>query len=337
MADGGEGTVAAFLEGGARMERRTVCGPRGAPVEAAFAVEDEIAVVEMASASGLALLARDQYDARGATTYGTGELIGAALDCGVARVVIGIGGSATSDGGAGMLTALGARFLDRNGQLLAPGGAPLRELARIDLSQLDPRLRRVTLEVAADVDNPLCGAAGAAAIFGPQKGASPADVASLERALAHYADVAAATLGRDDRDLPGAGAAGGLGFAFVAFLGARLRPGVEIVAELRGLDASLRGAWLCVSGEGRIDRQTLHGKTVAGIATIARRHGVPVVALAGTLDAEAEDALFERGVTCVPILERPMPLEAAMAATATLVERAASRLARTIAAVVPEG
>ncbi len=332
MADGGEGTVAAFLEGGARALRRTVSGPRGAAVEAAFARDGDIAILEMASASGLALLARDGHDARAASTYGTGELICAALDSGATRIVVGIGGSATNDGGAGMLAALGARLLDADGEAVAPGGAPLGALATIDLTHLDPRLREVTLEVAADVDNPLCGPTGASAIFGPQKGASAADVAELDAALGHFADVAAATLGRDDRNVPGAGAAGGLGFAFVAFLGACLRPGVEIVAELRGLDAALRGASFCVSGEGRIDAQTLHGKTVAGIANIAERHGVPVIALAGTLEAEAEDALFARGVTCVPILEGPMDLEAAMLQTAALVERAAARVARTIEA-----
>ncbi|GAC1542860.1 MAG: glycerate kinase [Vulcanimicrobiaceae bacterium] len=337
MADGGEGTVAAFVEGGARTERRSVRGPRGGVVEAAFARDGAIAVVEMASASGLALLARDEYDAGAATTYGTGELIAAALETGATRIVVGIGGSATNDGGAGMLAALGARFLDAAGNALPPGGAHLRDLATIDLTHLDPRLRDVTLEVAADVDNPLCGPTGASAVFGPQKGASQAGVASLDAALGHYADVAAATLGRDERDVPGAGAAGGLGFAFIAFMGARLRPGVEIIAELRGLEAALRGAAFCFSGEGRVDEQTLRGKTVAGVATIARRHGVPVVALAGTLEAAAEDALFARGVVCVPIAEGPMPLETAMRETAALVERAAARVARTIAATARFG
>ncbi len=331
MADGGEGTVAAFIDGGAHTEWRRVCGPRGAPVDAAFAFDGDVAVVEMASASGLALLARDAYAAGEATTYGTGELIRAALDCGATRIVVGIGGSATNDGGSGMLAALGVRFLDASGNALPPGGVHLCHLVTIDPTHLDPRLGGIALEVAADVDNPLCGPTGASAIFGPQKGASPAEVVALDAALGHYADLAAATLGRDERNVPGTGAAGGLGFAFVAFLGARLRPGVEIVAELRGLDVALRGALLCISGEGRIDAQTLHGKTVAGVAAIARRHGVPVIALAGTLDAEAEDALFARGVTCVPILERPMALDVAMLHTAVLVERAAARIARTIA------
>ncbi len=328
MADGGEGTVAAFLEGGYNAERRTVCGPRGARVDAQYAANGNVAVIEMASASGLALLADDAYDARTATTFGTGELIRAALDRGATRIVVGIGGSATNDAGAGMLVALGARLLDGRGEPLSDGGAALRELASIDLSRLDARLSGVQFEVAADVDNPLCGPNGATSIFGPQKGATPADVVELDAALRHFADIAASTVGRDFRDAPGAGAAGGLGFACLAFLNAQLRPGVEIVSELRGLDAALSGAMLCCSGEGRIDRQTLRGKTVAGVAKIARRYHVPLIAFAGTLEALAEEALFGHGITCVPIVDGPMPLEAAMRDTAVLIERAAARVAR---------
>lgn len=331
MADGGEGTIDAFVDGGAEMRRQTVRGPLGGSVSATFARAGDVAIVEMASASGLALLDRAAYDAMAATTYGTGELVVAALDSGARRIVVGIGGSATNDGGAGMLAALGARFLDGAGIEIEYGGGRLRELASIDLSGLDSRLREVAIEVAADVDNPLCGPSGASAMFGPQKGASPADVLELDAALSHFADVAAATLGRDDRNVPGVGAAGGLGFAFVAFLGARLRPGVEIVAELRGLDTALRDASLCVTGEGRIDTQTLRGKTVAGVANVAKRYGVPVFALVGTLDAAAEDALFQRGVTCVPIGEGPMALDEAMTRSGELVERAAARLARILA------
>ncbi len=330
MADGGEGTVAAFVEHGATAERRVVRGPLGAAVEATFAREGDLAIVEMASASGLALLPPERYDARSGSTHGTGELLRAALDAGAARIVVGIGGSATTDGGAGMLVALGARLLDSAGEPLPPGGGHLGRLATIDLTHLDARLREVTIDVAADVDNPLCGARGAAVVFGPQKGASPSDVAVLDGALAHFADVAASVLGHDGRAAPGAGAAGGLGFALAAFLGARLRPGVDIIAELRRLDEALRDAALCLTGEGRIDEQTLNGKTVAGVARIARRHGVPVFALAGTLDAAAEEALYARGVICVPIVDGPMPLERSIAQTAELIEVAATRLARTL-------
>lgn len=332
MADGGEGTVAAFIEGGARPLRSVVRGPLGTAVQAVFARDDAVVVIEMASASGLALLPSAALDARAASTYGTGELIRAALDTRASHIVVGLGGSATNDGGAGMLEALGARFLDAAGAPLEPGGIHLRDLATIDLSGLDPRLRATTLEVAADVDSPLCGPTGASAVFGPQKGASERDVAELDGALAHYADIAAVTVGRDARDLSGAGAAGGLGFAFLAFLGARLRPGVEIIAELRGLNTALDGAALCVSGEGRIDGQTMQGKTVAGVAAIARRYGVPVVALGGTVESAAEDELALCGITCFPILDRPMPLAAAVDEAATLVEHAAARVARLIAA-----
>lgn len=331
MADGGEGTVAAFLEGGALPVLRSVRGPLGAPVDAVFARDGEVAVIEMASASGLAVLAPNEYDASRASSYGTGELIRAALDSGASRIVVGIGGSATNDGGAGMLTALGARLLDAAGEPLAAGGIHLGELAAIDLGGFDHRLRDVTLEVAADVDNPLCGPTGASAVFGPQKGASFEDVARLDAALAHFADITSTLVGRDVRNVPGAGAAGGLGFAFLAFAGARLRPGVEIVAELRGLDEALQRASFCISGEGRIDGQTLRGKTVDGVARIARRREVPVFALAGTLESEIEDELFARGVICVPIMERPMPLEAAVAQAGVLIERATARVGRAIA------
>ena len=334
MADGGEGTVAAFVEGGATAKVAHVGGPLGARVAATFARQGDLAVIEMASASGLALLPRDALDVRRATTYGTGELVRAALDSGAKHIVVGIGGSATNDGGAGMLSALGVLFLDSSGTPLEAGGADLSRLASIDLAGLDPRLDEVTIEVAADVDSPLCGPSGAAVVFGEQKGASPADITELDAALAHFADVAAQTLGSDRRALPGAGAAGGLGFGFAAFLNARLRPGVEIIAQLRGLDAALEGAALCFTGEGRIDGQTLQGKTVAGVAAIARRHAVAVIAFAGTLDAAAETALFARGVSCVPIVGAPMLLEDAMSDTPILIERAAARTARLIEAAL---
>ncbi len=332
MADGGEGTVAAFVDSGAIPVQRTVRGPLGAPVDALLACDGDVAILEMASASGLALLPPDACGARDASSYGTGELVRAALELGASRIVVGIGGSATNDGGAGMLTALGVRFLDGAGNELPPGGIHLAALRALDLSGLDPRLRNVALEVAADVDNPLCGPTGATAVFGPQKGASPEDIPRLDAALANFADIAARTVEHDYRNEPGAGAAGGLGFAFMAFLGAQLRPGVEIVAELRGLVEALRGAALCVSGEGRIDEQTLHGKTVAGVANISRRYAVPVIALGGTLEPDAEDRLFARGITCFPIIEKPMTLESALAGADTLVQHAAARLARVLTA-----
>ncbi|MEO6991636.1 MAG: glycerate kinase, partial [Candidatus Baltobacteraceae bacterium] len=236
MADGGEGTVDAFVAAGAQRVTRRVRGPLGDPVEAAFALDGTTAIVEMAAASGLELVPHARRDPLRASTYGTGELIRGALDGGARRIVVGIGGSATNDGGAGMLQALGARFLDPNGDELAPGGAALARLEHVDLSALDLGLHEAHIEVASDVDNPLCGPSGASVVFGPQKGASPDDVATLDKALAHFADMTASETGADHRNDPGAGAAGGLGFGLIAYLRATLRPGVEIVAELRGLN-----------------------------------------------------------------------------------------------------
>ncbi len=336
MADGGEGTVDAFVESGARRVVSRVHGPLGAPVDAAFALDGERAIVEMAAASGLALLAPRERDPLRASSEGTGELIRAALDAGARAIVVAIGGSATNDGGSGMLRALGARFLDGAGEELQPGGAALARLARIDTGGLDPRLRETGFEVAADVDIPLCGPLGASALFGPQKGANAGGVTLLDAALARYAAVAAELLGRDSSAEPGSGAAGGLGFALRAFFGARLRPGVEIVADVRGLNEALAGARACLTGEGAIDAQTLRGKTVGGVAGRARACGVPCVAFAGTLDAQAEAALAERGIVAFPILDRPMTLGEAQAGCTALLERAAARLARLLSSR-PEG
>ncbi|WP_261793361.1 glycerate kinase, partial [Pseudomonas aeruginosa] len=285
LADGGEGTVDAVLAAtaGERRECR-VEGPRGEPTLAHWGwLDDATAVIEMASASGLHLVPRDRRDATRSSSRGTGELIRAALDAGARKIILGLGGSATNDAGAGLLGALGVRFLAADGEELAPGGAALAGLHSLDLGGLDPRLVDVAVEVAADVDNPLCGPRGASAVFGPQKGASAEQVAQLDAALAHFAKVVAATLGEDFSRVPGVGAAGGLGFAARAFLRARFRPGIELVAELAGLADALVGADLVLTGEGRLDAQSLHGKTPVGVARIARQAGVPVVALAGSL------------------------------------------------------
>jgi glycerate kinase len=308
----------------------TVRGPLGDPIAATFALDGDAAIVEMSAASGLLLIAPERRGALHATTFGTGELIAAALGAGAKRILVGIGGSATNDAGAGMLAALGVRFLDASGTPLRPGGAALAELVTIDMSGLDARLKSVAIDAASDVDNPLCGPNGASAIFGPQKGASPAEVLALDRALAHFADVAAITLGADHRNEAGAGAAGGLGFALRAFLGARLRPGVEIVAELRGLPQALRGANAVFTGEGSIDEQTLAGKTVAGVARLARAAGVSeIVAFGGRVDPDAARALRERdGVTTVALAEEGYTVERAMREAATLLERAACNFMR---------
>lgn len=326
MADGGDGTVEAFLVGGAVARTVRVAGPLGGPVDATYARDGETAVIEMAAASGLALLG-DRLDARRATTRGTGELLRDALDHGARRIVLGIGGSATTDGGAGALAALGARFLDDRGAELDPSPASLAKLARVDLDALDARLRSVDLAIACDVDNPLLGAHGAAAVYGPQKGASPDDVAFLDDVLRRLADAVRATGAADMREVPGAGAAGGLGWALASTVGARLERGVTLVAEVRGLESALRDADLCLTGEGRIDEQTLRGKVVDGVAALARAHAVPVVAFGGSVNLAVEAELRARGVRCVPILPGPATLEAAIRDAAPNLRAAAARAA----------
>lgn len=310
MADGGDGTVAAFLAAGARAVTVVVPGPLGWPAPAEYARDGETAIIEMAAASGLSV--ETAREPRRASTAGTGALLRDALDRGARRIVLGIGGSATTDGGAGALAALGVRFFDRTGAPLAATPEALVELDRIDLSGLDARIREVDLAVACDVDNPLLGPDGAAAVYGPQKGASPDDVAFLDRVLTRLADAMQVATGEDLRALAGAGAAGGLGWALASACGARLERGVELVAEVRGLARALHGADWCFTGEGRIDAQTLHGKVVAGVADLAAAAKVPVVAFAGIVDLGAQRALLERGVRCFPIAPGPMSMETAM-------------------------
>ncbi|MGE8497720.1 MAG: glycerate kinase [Pseudomonas sp.] len=330
MADGGEGTVDALLAatGGARRELE-VSGPLGTPVQAHWGwLDGQTAVIEMAAASGLHWVPREQRDATITSSFGTGELIRAALDEGAQRIILGLGGSATNDGGAGLLQALGARFLDDQGQPLAPGGAALAGLTTVDLSQLDSRLKGVQVDVAADVDNPLCGPRGASAVFGPQKGADERQVQELDAALGHMARVVAAALGEDFSEQPGAGAAGGLGFAAKAFFGARFRPGIELVAELSGLAESMAGADLVITGEGRLDAQSLHGKTPVGVARVAKAAGVPVVALAGSL-GEGYQRMYEVGIEAAfSLAPGPMTLEQACATAAEELQARATDIAR---------
>lgn len=283
LADGGPGTVDAMLAG-TRGERRTqvVRGPLGAPVEAHWALLDDgrIAVVEMAAASGLSLLAPQARDARNASTYGTGELIRAALDTGCERLIVGLGGSATTDGGTGALSALGYRFLDARGQPLPPGGAALSGLVQVDASGRHPRLGAVEMLGATDVTSPLLGPDGAARLFGPQKGADAAAVEELEAALAHLASV----VGDQAAGWPGTGAAGGFGFGLAVLAGARLVPGYEVVSRALGLERRVLLADVVLTGEGRFDRQTSLGKGPGGLARLAREHGTPVVLFAGGVD-----------------------------------------------------
>jgi glycerate kinase len=304
VADGGEGTVAAALRAGYRAVAAPVSGPDGRPVDAVLALDGDTAVVELAAAAGLGLL--EQPAPLTASTRGVGELIGAALDSGARRVVLGIGGSATTDGGAGMLQALGVRLLDAAGREVPPGGAGLAALDRIDAAALDPRLGRVELVVATDVDNPLVGPSGAAAVFGPQKGATPSDVELLDAALRRYAAVLARDLGADVADLPGAGGAGGTAAGAVAVLGALLRSGAAMVCDLVGLDDALAGARLAITGEGALDAQTLHGKAPAEVARRARAAGVPCLALAGVVRL-GPDELREAGFAAAHALTEVEP------------------------------
>lgn len=330
MADGGEGTVDAVLAacGGERRELR-VSGPLGEPVQAHWGwLGDATAVLEMAAASGLHWVPAGQRDATRASSYGTGELIRAALDAGARRIILGLGGSATNDAGAGLLRALGVRFLDARGAELESGGLALAQLAQVDVSGLDPRLLNVQVEVAADVDNPLCGPRGASHVFGPQKGASTEQVLELDAALGHFAQVVAATLGKDHSGFPGVGAAGGLGFAARAFLHARFRPGIELVAELSELATAVQDADLLITGEGRLDSQSLHGKTPVGVARVAAAAGVPVIALAGSL-GEGYQAVYEAGIDAAFSLScGPQSLAQAMAGAAAELEARACDLAR---------
>ncbi|WP_338554285.1 glycerate kinase [Paenibacillus sp. KS-LC4] len=302
MADGGEGTVQSLVDAsGGTIHYKEVSGPLGHPVAAAYGIlgDGVTAVIEMASASGIHLVDKQTRNPLCTTTYGTGELVQACLDQGIRKIIIGIGGSATNDGGAGMAEALGAKFLDAEGHVLARGGGALDRLARIDVSNMDERLREVQFIVACDVTNPLCGKHGASQVFGPQKGATPEMVQRLDAALSHYADVVKQQLHKDVRDLPGAGAAGGLGAGLMIFTQAVLRKGIEIVIEYSGLRNHLTEADIVFTGEGGIDFQTKFGKTPYGVAQAAKEAGKPVIAIAGfigegieTLYAEGIDAVF---------------------------------------------
>ncbi|MFF4488909.1 glycerate kinase [Streptomyces sp. NPDC001544] len=297
VADGGDGTVDAAVAAGFERREVRVAGPLGQEVTAAFALRGGTAVVEMAEASGLQRLPAGVFAPLTASTYGSGELLRAALDAGARTIVFGVGGSATTDGGAGMLTALGARFLDADGEPVPPGGGGLAGLASADLTGLDPRLSSVELVLASDVDNPLTGPKGAPAVYGPQKGASPDDVEALDAVLAHYAQVLEATVGPRAAEYaaaPGAGAAGGIGYGAL-LLGAAFRPGIEVMLDVLGFGPALARADLVITGEGSLDEQTLHGKAPAGVAAAARAAGKDVVAVCGRL-ALTPDALQRAGI-----------------------------------------
>ncbi len=336
VADGGEGTVDAMVAAtGGRKETVTVSGPLGEPVEAFYGLtgEGDTAVIEMAAASGLALVPPDRRNPLLTSSRGTGELIRAALDAGARRFILGIGGSATNDGGAGMVQALGVRLLDLEGRELDGSGGDLARLERIDVSALDPRLAECRIEVACDVDNPLTGARGASAVFGPQKGATPEMVQALDANLARLARIVGRDLGVAVDTVPGAGAAGGMGAAMLAFFGATLKPGIEIVTAAVDLDTQVRDADLVITGEGRIDFQTVHGKTPIGVARVAKRHGKPVIGIAGSLGAEV-GVVHAHGIDAVfSVLGKPCTLDEALRDAAANVELTA----RNVAAVLRIG
>ncbi|HDT6545716.1 TPA: glycerate kinase [Kluyvera ascorbata] len=333
VADGGEGTVEAMVAATqGRMVEVAVTGPLGEPVQGFYGIsgDESCAFIEMAAASGLELLPPAARNPLKTTSWGTGELIRHALDLGVTRMIIGIGGSATNDGGAGMVQALGAQLLTANGQPIAPGGAGLSTLATIDISGLDPRLAQCRIDVACDVTNPLVGDEGASAVFGPQKGATPEMVVQLDRALAHYAGQIAQDLDLDVLTLEGGGAAGGMGAALYAFCGAHLRPGIDIVTDALHLDALVADADLVITGEGRIDSQTIHGKVPVGVARVAKRYQIPVIGIAGSLTADV-GVVHQHGLDAVfSVLHRICSLDEALAEAGANVRMAARNIAATI-------
>lgn len=336
VADGGDGTVDAAVAAGFSRQSITASGPTGEPVDTSWARRDDQAVVELADVSGLSQLPGGRLKALTATSRGTGEVIAAALDAGCRRVVVGIGGSASTDGGAGLLRALGAEVLDTSGEPIAEGGAALAQAARLDLTRLHPALtdanHSAQIVVACDVDNPLTGEHGAAATYGPQKGATPEQVSSLDAALAHWADLVADTTGHDRRDVAGAGAAGGVGFGLMALAGAQARPGAELVFELVGLEPALQGADLVITGEGSLDTQTLHGKAPAAVAAAARKAGVRVVGVAGRCTL-AEQVWKQAGFSAVHTTtdEADSP-EQSMNDPAPLLERIGRRIGDSLTA-----
>jgi glycerate kinase len=333
MADGGEGTVQAFVTAtGGKIVPQTVTGPLGQTVQAFYGIleDGKTAVIEMAACAGLPLLKPEQRDPRLTTTYGVGELIRAALDQGYRSFLIGIGGSATNDGGAGMAQALGAALLTDEGKPIAQGGAALSTLASISLQQMDPRLQECNFDVACDVTNPLCGPEGASAIYGPQKGATPEIVEQLDAALSHYAAILQRDLHCSVAQQPGAGAAGGLGAGLMAFLHANLRPGAQILIEVLELEKHICQADLVITAEGQIDSQTMYGKTIAAIARLAKQYHVPVIALAGSLSPDYH-VVYDLGIDAINVLPSgPMSLDAAMEQAASLLTQATERALRLV-------
>jgi glycerate kinase len=327
VADGGEGTVDAAVAAGYERVPVTAAGPAGDPVRASYARRGEVAVVELAGVCGLARLPGGRPAPLSASSFGAGEVLRAALEAGARRIILGVGGSASTDGGAGLLQALGARALDTSGEPVRPGGAGLREVAALDLTGLHRALYPADIILAADVDNPLTGPDGAAEVYGPQKGASPAEIAALDAGLRRWAAVVAAAVGRDWSGTPGAGAAGGVGFAALAVLGATRRPGIELVLDLAGFETALDGADLVITGEGSLDAQSLAGKTPVGVARAAARRGIAVVAVAGRSTLR-EAELAAAGIAAVyPLTDLEPDLERCRAEADRLLRRTGQMIA----------
>ncbi len=333
MADGGEGTVQSLVDAtGGEILTARVRDPLGNPIDAQYGVLGDgiTAVIEMAAASGLTLVPLDKRDPRVTTTYGTGELIRAALGHGCRKLIIGIGGSATNDGGAGMAQALGAKLLTADDEQIGAGGGPLATLNSIELSELDQRIREMETVVACDVNNPLTGKEGTSHVYGPQKGATPEMIEELDANLAHFNKIVQRDLNKSVGDVPGAGAAGGLGAGLMAFLNASLKSGIDIVTEATQLSKQFSGADLVITGEGQINFQTVFGKTPVGVAKVAKTHNIPVIAIAGSI-ADRSDGVYNAGIDAmVDIVPEPMSLETAIEEATTLIETAAERAGRMI-------
>ncbi len=332
MADGGEGTVAAIIAAtGGRIIDIPALDPLGREIKSFFGIlPDNTGVIEMAAASGINLLKPEEKNPFETTTFGTGQLIKAALDHGCSKIIIGIGGSATNDGGVGMAQALGVKFLGPNNHEIAFGGGALADIRRIDISGLDPRLSRIPITVACDVKNVLCGSEGASVVYGPQKGADPAMVKILDENLCHLAEIIQTELGINVANIPGSGAAGGLGAGLMVFLKAAVEPGIQLIPKIVQFEEKVKNAAFIITGEGATDYQTMFGKVPFGIAAIAEKYGKPVICISGSL-GNGHEKLYEKGITALfSIVNRPMPLEDAIINGADLLEKVAENILSTI-------
>ncbi len=334
MADGGEGTLECLINGtNGTFYKEVVNGPLGNPVHAKWGIlggDSKTAVIEMAQSSGLTLISKKDRNPRLTNTYGTGQLIKCALDKGCTRIIIGLGGSATNDGGMGMAAALGVKFYNKNGESLPLGGIHLADLDVVDIEELDSRIKNIEFIIASDVTNPLCGPTGASYVFGPQKGASPKDVEELDTALRNFAEKVKDSVGKDILHVPGSGAAGGLGAGLMAFLDAKVSSGIEIIMNTLGYDEHIKDANLVLTGEGRTDEQTLFGKVPVGVARVAKKYNVLAICISGSL-GEGTDQLYDQGITAIfSIIDAPNSLEEILSKTGNLIKSTTSNVVRLV-------